>query len=110
MATQVTELEVVGLQDGLTATDHVRYMIIQTEPHLVQSIRVVEGELLDVLLDAAKFIPAQEEWEIEEDGERDLSTPAAVLEAINVQLEWGYEQDPIIMIVDMTTGQLIYKA
>lgn len=110
MDIQVTELKVVGLQDSLTANDHVRYMIIQTESHLVQTIRLVEGKLLNVLLDAASFIPAQEEWEIEADGERDLSNPAAVLEAINVRLECGYDQDPTITIVDMSTGQLIYKA
>lgn len=110
MAVQVTEQEVVGLPEGLAATDHVRYMIIQTDSSLVQSVRVAEGELLDVLLDAAKFIPAQEEWEIEEDGERDLSTPAAVLNAIDVRLDCGSDPDPVITIVDLATGQLIYKA
>lgn len=105
---QIVELKQIGVPVGYTADTSVSVMIVRTEFNLYQTVQHVTGTLMEVLTLAAEWLPPQEDWEIEEDGVRDMSTPELVLQELTNRKELCAEEDPTVVVIDLGTGQVIY--
>lgn len=105
---QVTELKKVGVPAGYTADTQMTAMVITTQASMYQEVHLISGSLLEVLTSAADWLPAKEDWEIEMDGEYDLSTPESILKELETRQEMAYEDDPVVVVIDVATNQVIY--
>lgn len=105
---QLTELKMVGVPAGYTADTQVSVLVVQTEANMCQEVYHLTGTLLEVLTNAADWLPAKEDWEIEEDGDYDLSTPESILNEMKNRQELADEEDPVVVVIDLATNQVIY--
>lgn len=105
---QLNQLKATGVPAGYTADTQVSVLLIQTEVNMCQEVFHLTGTLLEVLQNAADWLPKKEEFEIEEDGDYDLSTPESILKELANRQEMAYDEDPIVCVIDLATNQVIY--
>ena len=105
---QTVELNKIGVPTGSTADTQVSVMVVTTQASMYQEVHVLTGTLLEVLTSAADWLPAKEDWEIEDDGDYDLSTPESILKELETRKEMAYEDDPVVVVIDLATNQVIY--
>ena len=105
---QTVELNKIGVPTGYTADTQVSVMVVTTQASMYQEVHVLTGTLLEVLTSTADWLPAKEDWEIEDDGDYDLSTPESILKELETRKEMAYEDDPVVVVIDLATNQVIY--
>lgn len=105
---QVTELKKTGVPAGYTADTQVSVMVITTQANMCQEVHHITGSLLEVLTSAADWLPAKEDWEIEEDGDYDMSSPESIMKELDNRQEQAFEDDPVVVVIDLATNQVIY--